>query len=83
MLYLANVLQKMVMCLIDCSKWGYTTEKLQEGKVMITAVLKCPFCESEDVRPYGASNGKKRYACNNPACSHKTFGRGRKMLFAR
>jgi transposase-like protein len=26
-----------------------------------------------NVRFYGTSNGKKRYACNNPACSHKTF----------
>jgi transposase-like protein len=40
---------------------------------MVTIALKCPFCGSEDVRPYGTSNGKKRYACNNPACSHKTF----------
>ena len=40
---------------------------------MVTITLKCPFCGSEDVRPYGTSNGKKRYACNNPECSHKTF----------
>jgi transposase-like protein len=40
---------------------------------MVTATLKCPFCESEDVHPYGTSNSKKRYACRNPACSHKTF----------
>jgi transposase-like protein len=40
---------------------------------MVKAALKCPFCGSEDVRSYGSSNGKKRYACNNPACSHKTF----------
>jgi transposase-like protein len=40
---------------------------------MAAAALKCPFCGSEDVRSYGSSNGKKRYACNNPACSHKTF----------
>jgi transposase-like protein len=33
----------------------------------------CPFCGSEDVRPYGTSNGKKRYAGNNPECSHKTW----------
>ncbi|MDR1031278.1 MAG: hypothetical protein LBL76_10470 [Treponema sp.] len=32
--------------------------------------LKCPFCTSEG--PYGTSNGKKRYACNNPGCSPKT-----------
>jgi transposase-like protein len=47
--------------------------KLYEGEVMIAVALKCPFCGSEDVRSYGTSNGKKRYACNNPACSHKTF----------
>ncbi|MDR0759746.1 MAG: hypothetical protein LBF74_06505 [Treponema sp.] len=40
---------------------------------MVTAALKCPFCGSEDVRPYGTSNGKKRYACNNTECSHQTF----------
>jgi transposase-like protein len=40
---------------------------------MVAVALKCPFCGSEDVRPYGTSNGKKRYAGNNPACSHKTF----------
>jgi transposase-like protein len=30
---------------------------------MVAGALKCPFCESGDVRPYGTSNGKKRYAC--------------------
>jgi transposase-like protein len=30
------------------------------------------FCGSEDVRSYGTANGKKRYACINPVCSHKT-----------
>jgi transposase-like protein len=40
---------------------------------MAAAALKCPFCGSEDVRPCGTSNGKKRYGCTNPACSHKTF----------
>jgi transposase-like protein len=40
---------------------------------MVTIALKCPFCGSEDVRPYGTSNGKKLYACNNPACSPQTF----------
>jgi transposase-like protein len=35
--------------------------------------LKCPFCGSDDVRAYGTSNSKKRYAGNNPACSHKAF----------
>jgi hypothetical protein len=39
---------------------------------MVAVALKCPFCGSEDVRSYGTANGKKRYACNNPACSHKT-----------
>jgi transposase-like protein len=48
-------------------------ENLQEGKAMVAVALKCPFCGSEDVRPYGTSNGKKRYACNNTECSHKTF----------
>jgi transposase-like protein len=47
--------------------------KLYEGEGMVAVALKCPFCGSEDVRPYGISNGKKRYACNNPECSHKTF----------
>jgi transposase-like protein len=47
--------------------------KLYEGEVVVAVALKCPFCGGEDVRAYGASNGKKRYACNNPACSHKTF----------
>jgi transposase-like protein len=40
---------------------------------MIAVALKCPFCGSEDVRPYGTSNGKKRYGYNNPSCPHKTF----------
>jgi transposase-like protein len=40
---------------------------------MVAVALKCPFCGSEDVRSYGTSNGKRRYACNNPECSHKTF----------
>jgi transposase-like protein len=40
---------------------------------MAAAALKCPFCGSGDIRPYGASNGKKRYAGNNAECSHKTF----------
>jgi transposase-like protein len=40
---------------------------------MAAAALKCPFCGNEDARKYGASNGKKRNACNNPACSHKTY----------
>jgi transposase-like protein len=53
--------------------WIYYTEKLSEGERMAAVALKCPFCGSEDVHDYGASNGKKWYACNNPACSHKTF----------
>jgi transposase-like protein len=40
---------------------------------MVTVALKCPFCESEDIGPYGTSNGKKRYTCKNPECPHKTF----------
>jgi transposase-like protein len=47
--------------------------KRNEGKVMVRTALKCPFCGSEDVRPYGVSNGKKRYAGNNPVCPHQTF----------
>jgi transposase-like protein len=42
-------------------------------KFMVAVALKCPFCGSEDVRSYGTANGKKWYACTNPACSHKTF----------
>jgi adenosylcobyric acid synthase len=34
---------------------------------METIALKCPLCGSEDVRPYGTSNGKKRYACGDLA----------------
>jgi transposase-like protein len=45
--------------------WIYYTEKLSEGESMAAVALKCPFCGSEDVRGYGASNGKKRCACNN------------------
>jgi hypothetical protein len=37
------------------------------------AALKRPFCGSGDVRFHGASNGKRRRACNNPERSHKTF----------
>ena len=40
---------------------------------MVLVSLKCPFCGSEDVRKYGHSNGKQRYACNNSECAHKTF----------
>ena len=40
---------------------------------MILVTLKCPFCESENVRKNGHSNGKQRYACDNPECVHKTF----------
>jgi transposase-like protein len=40
---------------------------------MVATALKCPFCGSGDVRPYGTSNGKKRYACSNPSCPHQTF----------
>jgi hypothetical protein len=39
--------------------------KLYEGEGMVAVALKCPFCGSEDVRSYGTSNGKKRYAWNN------------------
>ena len=40
---------------------------------MVLVVLKCPFCGSEDVKKFGKTNGKQRYACKNPDCSHKTF----------
>ena len=40
---------------------------------MVLVTLKCPFCGSEDVSKNGHSNGKQRYACNNPICSHETF----------
>jgi hypothetical protein len=33
-------------------------EKLCGGKDIVAAALKCPFCESEEVRSYGTSNGK-------------------------
>jgi hypothetical protein len=41
-------------------KW--MEEEDWEWEVMERAALKCPFCGNEDARPYGASNGKKRYA---------------------
>lgn len=41
--------------------------------MMVQIALKCPYCGSEDVRKYGHSNGKQRYACDNPECPHKTF----------
>jgi transposase-like protein len=47
-------------------------QKRYEVEVTVAVALKCPFCGSEDVRPYGASNSKKRYACNNFEYSHKT-----------
>ena len=40
---------------------------------MVLVRLKCPFCESENVRKYGFANGKQRYLCENGECSHKTF----------
>jgi transposase-like protein len=40
---------------------------------MAATALKYPFCGNEDARPCGTSNGQKRYACNNPEYSHKTF----------
>ena len=36
-------------------------------------MLRCPFCNSENVGKYGTVNGKPRYICNNSDCSHKTF----------
>jgi transposase-like protein len=35
--------------------------------------LECPFCRSDHVTKNGTSNGKQRYRCHNPECSHKTF----------
>ena len=35
--------------------------------------LKCPFCQSENVRKYGFVNGKQHYFCENGECNHKTF----------
>ena len=40
---------------------------------MVLVNLKCTFCGSENVRKNGHSNGKQRYACDNPECAHKTF----------
>jgi transposase-like protein len=51
----------------------YYDENFMREKCMVAIALTCPFCGSEDVRSYGTANGKKRYACNNTACSHKTF----------
>jgi hypothetical protein len=49
------------------------------------SALKYPFCGSEDVRPYDASNGKKRYACNNlilfPQSHHCPGWNGRDVGF--
>jgi transposase-like protein len=35
--------------------------------------LHCPFCHSVRVTKNGTSNGKQRYRCRNPECSHQTF----------
>ena len=41
---------------------------------MAVVKVKCPYCGTEDVIAYGFSkSGKKRYACRNPECSHRTF----------
>ena len=40
---------------------------------MVQVTLHCPFCNSDDVRKYGTSNGKPRYRCRNSKCSHQTF----------
>jgi hypothetical protein len=40
---------------------------------MAAAALEWPFCGNEDTRPYETSNGKKRYACNNPERPHNPF----------
>jgi transposase-like protein len=40
---------------------------------MVTITLKCPFYGSEDVRPYGTSNGKSGMRVIISSCSHKTL----------
>ena len=40
---------------------------------MVTVPLKCPHCGSDNVCKNGFNNGKQRYLCNNPDCSHTTF----------
>jgi transposase-like protein len=40
---------------------------------MVAIALKCPFCNSENVRKDGFKNGKQRYQCKNQECGHKTF----------
>jgi len=42
-----------------------------------TLRVRCPFCESSDIRKNGTSKvkgkRKQRYLCCNPECSQKTF----------
>ena len=40
---------------------------------MVLIPVKCPYCESEDVRKCGTVNGIQRYECMNSECSHRTF----------
>lgn len=40
---------------------------------MVLTTVKCPFCQSEDVKKHGTENGTQRYMCNNKDCSHTTF----------
>jgi transposase-like protein len=44
-----------------------------EDMKMIFVSLKCPFCGSDHVGKHGTVNGKQRYICQNPECSHQTF----------
>jgi insertion element IS1 protein InsB len=40
---------------------------------MVLIPVKCPYCESTDVRKFGKLNGKQRYECLNKECTHRTF----------
>lgn len=41
---------------------------------MVLVPVRCPHCESENVRKHGTDeNGKQRYMCLNEQCQHKTF----------
>lgn len=41
---------------------------------MVMIPIVCPHCKSNNVKKHGKHpNGKQRYMCLNPQCSHKTF----------
>ena len=40
---------------------------------MVLIPVKCPYCQTINVRKFGLSNGKQRYECLNKECSHRTF----------